>query len=1233
MNFTISIAALLMLSHTQIADGESIDIIKKVWTKEKAWDWYENVEPIYGCNYLPRTAVNSTEIWQAETFDPDTIDQELSWAKDVGYNSVRVFLQYIVWENDAEGLKKRMDEFLDIAYKHGIRTMFVPFCDCSFAGKEPYPGKQDDPIPGVHNSQWVPSPGLKKVSDRNVWNELERYIKDIIGTFGKDERVLIWDLYNEPGNSGMGKKSLPLAEAAFSWARTVEPSQPLTIGVWSDFESNMSKRLIQLSDVVSFHAYDEPEGVKAKINFCNKYGRPLICTEFLRRQTGNTFESILPIFDKNRVGWYNWGLVAGRTQTYMRWGSKRGDTMPEIWQHDVFYSNGNPYDSKEIEFLKSYLSRISFPNAVDSAKISVDSLDSILDNSLIIGNGDINALLYTQDGNIMLKLTKNDVWDARLDTSNDPPLPTLERIKELAHGEWKDRNWILPEGSEWEGPDSYHAHSYPCPRACANIRIGNLPLKLHWRRIRSQGEYNAWETKEDVAVMSIKGNKGASNGYAYGPLNISTDIYPKLHVRLSGTDNAMYYIDLMGENNSVIFGSKWIKSPTQSKEQIFELPPGNIVSQIILYTWTKDGEMAENRFESVIFEGATGTKKIDLSVTELPSCSGELDIRRAVAYIEGTPENSPPKATVRALADRNVFFINSSTPAELMPSLSSEIPEPAHGKSDEIVWLHQEIPGDPDWEGMSFVVALAKNGDNQAISIVTSNESDDLIAEAVQLAQSTVNDNQSKIMAYHEAEWRKFWSASGIEIDDDLLQKEWYRNLYFLRCVTKPEVISPGLFAGLINDKPAWHGDYHTNYNIQQTFWTSYITNHPELAEPYDSLIFDYMPRARWLAKEIFGSDGAYYPHVLFAYEPKHPENCLSRNGRQYIHHVWGFTIGVAGFTVQPLWYHYKYEPEKEFLKNVAYPAVRDVAIFYANFIDHCEHGQDGKIILAPSVSPEHWGWTPNFERNRNCAFDIAMIKYIFEATIEGAISLERDTELVKRLQKLIKLLPDYPTTDEDKPVVVDVQEAPPITYNIAIPAVPIFPGDIITWFSNENNKELFARSIDNLKWNGNNSTIILGVARARLSMPKTLEWLHNEVEARLRPNGTITLNRLGHGFNNFGHYTEQFAVSMAVSELLMQSVGDVIRIFPALPEDVSASFSNLRAQGGFLVSASHENGKIEPISIRSTVGGKLQLLSPWKEISVKRDNNDYSAIKPNELGIVELDTNPGENLIFAKRK
>jgi len=387
----LSIAVLGTNAYTQEAaiKSGSREAVKNRWSKDKAWQWYRKVSPLRGCNYLPRTAVNMTEMWQADTFDPRTIDEELGWAEKAGYNSVRIYLQYLVWNDDPERLKKRLDEFLTIADKHGISSMLILFCDCAFSGKEPYLGKQDEPIPGVHNSGWVPSPGLKRVADKSVWPDLEKYVKDIVGSFGKDERVLMWDLYNEPGNSRMGEKSLPLAEAAFRWARATNPSQPLTTGAWAGFQSRMSKRLMELSDIVSFHGYDRVGGIRGKLKICQEYGRPVICTEWLRRGVGNTFYAVLPIFAEHNTGWYNWGLVAGRTQTYMPWGSKRGDPMPKIWQHDIFHPDGTPYDTKEIELIR----RFKFADS------SATGTNGCYLFSYFVGNGEDGLhLAYSFDG-------------------------------------------------------------------------------------------------------------------------------------------------------------------------------------------------------------------------------------------------------------------------------------------------------------------------------------------------------------------------------------------------------------------------------------------------------------------------------------------------------------------------------------------------------------------------------------------------------------------------------------------------------------------------------------------------------------------------------------------------------------------------------------------------------------------------------------------------------------------
>ena len=324
------------------------------WTPEAANRWYDALPPIRGCNYLPRSAVNSTEMWQAESFDAETMAEELAWAAAAGLNSVRVFHQFLVWQSDAAGYKARIDQFLDIASRHGIRAMFILFDDCAFAGKEPYLGQQDEPIPYTHNSGWTPSPGLLRVTDRSGWDELKAYVIDMVSSFADDERVLIWDLYNEPGNSDMGERSTPLVEAAFAWAREAGARQPLTTSIWRQhFDDQMSQRMLELSDVTSFHHYGET-GIEEPIARCQAFGRPILCTEWLRRVVGQTVAVALPIFARERIGWYNWGLVAGRTQTYLDWRRELNTPDNTKWQHDLLHADGSPYDPAEIELIRAF---------------------------------------------------------------------------------------------------------------------------------------------------------------------------------------------------------------------------------------------------------------------------------------------------------------------------------------------------------------------------------------------------------------------------------------------------------------------------------------------------------------------------------------------------------------------------------------------------------------------------------------------------------------------------------------------------------------------------------------------------------------------------------------------------------------------------------------------------------------------------------------------------------------
>ncbi len=350
------------------------------WSIEEARAWWSRQPWICGVNYLPSSAVNFLEMWQAESFDRSGILRELGWAAQIGFNAIRVNTPFLLWEGDRDGLFERLDWVMDAAKRCGLRCVPCPFDDCEFGGRAAVLGRQPDPIPDVHNGRAVASPGRDLVMDRSSWPRLEAYLRDIIRAFRDDSRVLFWDLYNEPGNrmifgaDGYSRfdveleaHSHDLMRDAFAWARREAPEQPLTVGAWDTpppasgrqaYGTPIDRTAIALSDLVSFHAYGSAADVAGYLDELTGYGRPLVCTEWMARAVDSRIRDQLSLYRSSKVGCFQWGLVRGRTQTHLPWPEELvqlhgGHADRSVWFHDLLEPDGRPYDAGEIDAIRA----------------------------------------------------------------------------------------------------------------------------------------------------------------------------------------------------------------------------------------------------------------------------------------------------------------------------------------------------------------------------------------------------------------------------------------------------------------------------------------------------------------------------------------------------------------------------------------------------------------------------------------------------------------------------------------------------------------------------------------------------------------------------------------------------------------------------------------------------------------------------------------------------------------
>lgn len=348
------------------------------WSKEKAWSWYNARPWIRGCNYMSADCANRVDQWQSLGFEErfETTEAELKLMQETGFNTVRLILEYVVWEKEHDSFMERFERYIALCDKYGISCMIVLANDCmppkTELWKMPdigiqhydwgYHGGRKHSQHGLH-SQAAPHFYLDQEESRERYFQM---VREIVERYKDDERICLWDLYNEAGNSRRNEMTLPNLKRLFEIVRKINPSQPLTACVWRtkrDPFSPVEQFALDNSDIITYHCYKPLEEHIKVIERLKKEERPIINTEWLDRAFGNDVFSCFPLFCKEKIGCINWGFVAGKYQTYeikeSTWQKYENGTLPDYvdftkWVHDLYRPSHRPYDPREIELIRKY---------------------------------------------------------------------------------------------------------------------------------------------------------------------------------------------------------------------------------------------------------------------------------------------------------------------------------------------------------------------------------------------------------------------------------------------------------------------------------------------------------------------------------------------------------------------------------------------------------------------------------------------------------------------------------------------------------------------------------------------------------------------------------------------------------------------------------------------------------------------------------------------------------------
>lgn len=350
------------------------------WSADRAWEWYNSRPWIRGCNYMSADCANRIDQWQEYGFEQrlSTTEKEFALMQTLGYNSIRIVPEFIVWVKERLGFLDRFERYIALAARYGISVMVVLGNDCC----PPYEEALRRTVLGPQSVDWgyhggrkvsqhgrLDGPGYSLLDDPEYAVKYYEFVSELVTKYKDDERIIVWDVFNEPGNGRRESMSFPYLQKLLEIIRAIDPIQPLTIGIWSqstdlDRLKDIEKFGLENSDVISYHNYGSYECNVRELRLLKKLGRPVLNTEWLNRCAGNTIEEIFPLLYLENVGSYHWGFVAGKYQTFEPWEhiwtgynkdpSRYADFDFTKWFHDLYRPSHRPYNPKEVELIQRF---------------------------------------------------------------------------------------------------------------------------------------------------------------------------------------------------------------------------------------------------------------------------------------------------------------------------------------------------------------------------------------------------------------------------------------------------------------------------------------------------------------------------------------------------------------------------------------------------------------------------------------------------------------------------------------------------------------------------------------------------------------------------------------------------------------------------------------------------------------------------------------------------------------